>query len=101
MRHLAAALLLLTAAARGQDAPSGTPQPAPAAAPAPEPAASAPAALPARFSGWDGLRDPAFKFDPDDRDVMGFSVHATPLARAALEAAESALAAGDTRAAAR
>jgi len=86
MRHLAAVLLLLAAAAHGQDAP---------AAPPPAPA------LPARFAGWDGLRDPAFKFDPDERDVMGFSVHATPLARAALEAAESALAAGDSKAAAR
>ena len=54
-----------------------------------------------RFADWSRLQDESWAFDPDDRPVLGYSVHATPAARAALEQAQSALAEGDARQAAR
>lgn len=64
-------------------------------------AQDAPPAASARFAGWDALRDPTFTFDPDERPAYGFSVRSTPAARAALDDAEAAMAAGDVEAAAR
>lgn len=87
-------------------------QEGPGAAPVPQREATTdgsreqPAPLPAlpssqRFSGWSELRDESFTFDPDDRPVLGFSVHATPGARAALDEADAALRDGDAGRAAR
>ena len=89
---------------------TGLPQASPSANPPRGPTADGPReepprspALPsaARFAGWSDLRDDTWTFDPDDRPVLGYSVHATPAARAALEEADSALAAGDAPRAAR
>ncbi len=48
-----------------------------------------------RFAGWDEVRDPAWRFDPDDRPVFGFSVPGSVAARTTLDAAEEALARRD------
>ncbi len=76
---LAAALLLLGALAAGQQPPAAA----------------------GRFDGWDVLREPGYAFDPDERPAFGFSVRSPPAARAALDEAEAALAAGDLETAAR
>jgi outer membrane protein assembly factor BamB len=73
--------------------------PAPAQAQA-QAQAQAPA-VPDRFAGWDTLRDTTWRFDPDQRPVLGYAVRDTTAARAALEAAESALREGDAAGAAR
>jgi len=57
-------------------------------------------APPARFRGWDDLRDADFQFDPDVRAIQGYSVRAGVSVRAALDKAETALAAGAPAAAA-
>ncbi|MHC5212043.1 MAG: outer membrane protein assembly factor BamB family protein [Planctomycetota bacterium] len=54
-----------------------------------------------RFAGWDTLRDAGWRFDPDDRPVLGYAVRDTTAARAALDAAETALRDGDAELAAR
>ena len=56
--------------------------------------------VPARFDGWQDLRDPGFLFDPDDRPVYGFSVATSVEARTAYETARNALAEGDAETAA-
>lgn len=57
-------------------------------------------AQPARFDGWDRMRDPDFVFDPDERTIRGFSVRQSLGARADQDEVERALAAGDAEAAA-
>ena len=112
-------LVVGTAAAQTRDPatgdPSGSPstglpQASPSANPSRGPTADGsrekPPELPAlpsssRFHDWSQLKDESWAFDPDDRPVLGYSVHATPAARAALEEADSALAGGDAAKAAR
>ncbi|MGQ0551740.1 MAG: outer membrane protein assembly factor BamB family protein [Planctomycetota bacterium] len=54
-----------------------------------------------RWAGWDRLPDTSWRFDPDDRPFLGYSVRTSPSARAALDAALAALAEGDEAGAAR
>ncbi len=56
---------------------------------------------PDRFEGWSRMRDPGYRFDPDQRRIQGFSVRATTSARSALEDVDAAWEAGDVEAAAR
>ncbi len=89
----------MSAAVAQQPAPA--PAPAPAQADAPARPADATSAVASRFARWDTLRDRDFRFDPDQRAVLGYSVRTSPVSRAALDAAEKALAAGDMESAAR
>lgn len=61
---------------------------------------AAPAQL-ERFAGWDAMVDPAYRFDPDERRLLGFHVAVPTDARSAFDEVEAHLDDGDALAAAR
>jgi outer membrane protein assembly factor BamB len=55
----------------------------------------------ARFDGWGDMLESGYRFDPDERSVLQFSLQISPAARAKVEQAEELLGQGESAQAAR